>query len=90
MVAVAAAVTSVVLTVKVAVVAFAATVMLAGTCAAPLLLDKLTNAPPAGAGEFSVTVPIEEMPPTTLVGFNASADTPGGVMLKLALLLDPL
>lgn len=79
-----------VVAVKVAVVAFAATVTVAGTCAAALLLDKLTNAPPAGAGEFSVTVPVEEMRPTTLVGFNARPDTPGGLIFRFALLLEPL
>jgi len=89
-VAVAVAVTLVVVTVKVAVVALAATVTVAGTCAAALLLDSVTTAPPAGAGEVNVTVPVEEIPPTTLVGFNDNAETPGAVTERLALLLAPL
>ena len=64
--------TELVVTVKVALVAFAATVTLAGTCAAAaLLLKRVTSAPPAGAGAFNLTVPAEEVPPTTEVGFSA-------------------
>jgi len=63
------AATGLVATVKVAVVALAATVTLAGTRAAPVLLpDSVTIAPPAGAGPFSVTVPVDEFPPTTELG----------------------
>lgn len=51
----------------------AATVMLAGTVAAVvLLLDKEITAPAPGAGAFSTTVPVEELPPFTAVGFSAS------------------
>jgi hypothetical protein len=66
------AATALVLTVNVALVAPAATVTLAGTWAAVLLLESATCAPPVGAGPLNVTVPIDEFPPTTLVGFNAS------------------
>lgn len=60
-----------VLTVKVAVVEYAGMVTLEGTMAAnPLLLDKNTTAPPAGAGPSSVTVPVEEPPPVTLDGLS--------------------
>jgi len=63
--------TGLVLTVNVAVVAFAATVTLAGTVAAAvLLLLNVTTAPPVGAGPFSVTVPVDEPPPVTDVGFK--------------------
>src|SRR6267154_2794811 len=64
-----------VLTVKVALVAAAGTVTLEGTVAAAvLLLESATCAPPAGAGPLNVTVPVEEFPPATLVGFSASEE----------------
>jgi hypothetical protein len=60
-----------VLTVKVAVVAPAATVTLAGTVAADvLLLLSVTTAPPVGAAALSFTVPVEEAPPVTDVGLK--------------------
>jgi hypothetical protein len=62
-----------VVTVKVALVAPAGTVTLAGTVAADvLLLVSATTAPPVGAALLSATVPVEDIPPTTVVGFNAS------------------
>jgi hypothetical protein len=68
--------TGLVVAVKVAVVAFAGTVTLTGTCAAGvLLLDNLTTAPPAGAARLKVTVPVEEVPPTTGVGLIDTAFT---------------
>jgi hypothetical protein len=76
--------------VKVAVVAFAATVTLTGTGAAELLLDKVTTAPPAGAAELSVTVPVDALPPTTLVGFSETLDTVRGVTVRVAVRLLPL
>src|SRR3989440_13052947 len=79
MVTVVDAVTPLVLTVNVALVAPAATVTLEGTVAAAvLLLESATCAPPAGAGPLSVTVPVEELPPATLVGFSASEARQGG------------
>jgi hypothetical protein len=77
-------------TVNVAVVAFAATVTFAGTCAATLLLVSDTTAPPAAAGELKVTVPVEEIPPTTEVGFRETEETPAGVTDNPAVWLDPL
>src|SRR5882724_86275 len=70
------AVTALVLTVKVVLVAPAGTIALEGTLAAPvLLLESATCAPPAGAGPLSVTVPVEDcIPPTTLVGFSESEE----------------
>lgn len=49
-----------VLTVKLALVAPAGTVTLDGTVAAPLLLERKTCAPPAGAGPVRVTVAVED------------------------------
>ena len=66
------AATALVLTVKVALVAPAGTAKLEGTLAAPLLLESATCAPPAGAAPLNVTVPVEEFPPVTLVGFSES------------------
>src|SRR5262249_6275190 len=60
--------------VKVALVAPAATVTLAGTVATALELLRLTTAPPAGAPEVSVTVPCDELPPTTELGARLTAD----------------
>jgi hypothetical protein len=78
--------TAVVVTVKVAVVALAATVTLAGTVAAGLLLLSATTMPPVGAGPLSVTVPVDGLPPTTLLGFTATEDkvTGAGVTVSVA------
>ena len=67
-----------VLTVKDALVAPAGTVTLEGTLAAPLLLESVTIAPPAGAGPLNVTVPVEGVPPMTLAGFSVSDERVGG------------
>jgi hypothetical protein len=82
--------TGFVVTVNVAVVVFAATVTLAGTCAAEvLLLDKVTTAPLAGAGPLSVIVPVEEVPPITVFGLNVTVLTTGAVTVNDAVLVVP-
>ncbi|PYU81190.1 MAG: hypothetical protein DMG50_17055 [Acidobacteria bacterium] len=79
MVTVVDAATPLVLTVNVALVAPAATVTLEGTVtAAVLLLESATCAPPVGAAPLNVTVPVEELPPVTLVGFSPSEARVGG------------
>src|SRR5260370_959854 len=73
------AVTVLVLTVNVALLAPAGTVTVAGTVAAAvLLLVRLTTAPPLGAGPLSVTVPVEGFPPVTLTGFSVTEDRATG------------
>src|SRR2546422_10183777 len=60
---------------KVALVAPATTVTLAGTVAAAVLaLLRPTTAPPAGAPAVNVTVPCDELPPTTEVGVTLTED----------------
>src|SRR5438132_14009143 len=80
------AVTALVVTVNVTLVAPTGTVTLAGTVAAELLLDSATCAPPAGAGPSSVTVPVELLPPVTVVGFTPSEERRTGVgcMVRVA------
>jgi hypothetical protein len=85
--------TLIVVTVNVVVVAFAATVTLAGTVAAPvLLLDSVTTAPPAGADPFSVTVPVGFVePPCTVFALKPRDVTPvaAGTTVRIALWLPP-
>ena len=87
--------TVLVLTANVALVPPAATVTFGGTLAAPLLLESATCAPPVGAGPLNVTVPVEEFPPATLVGFSESEERVGGgggaaVTVSEAVLVAPL
>ena len=69
------AVTALVVNVNVALVAPAATVMLAGTVAADALLERETTAPPLGAAPLSVTVPVDGDPPLTVAGLSATEDS---------------
>src|SRR5262245_38270574 len=58
-------------TVKVALVAPAATVTLAGSVGTAVVgLDSVTTRPPAGAALVSVAVPVEALPPVTEVGLR--------------------
>ena len=82
--------TGLVVTANVALVAPAATVTLAGTLATEmLLLDNDTNAPPAGAGPLSVTVPVEGLPPTTLDGVTPSEVSTGRMSKLIAFEVPP-
>jgi hypothetical protein len=89
MVAVAAELTALVVTVKLAVFDPDATVTLAGTVAAALLLDRLTTNPPVGALFRIVTVPVEVLPPTTDVGRSVTPVTGGGLIVSVVV-CDPL
>ena len=54
---------------------------------AELSLDRLTTAPPVGAGPLNISVPIDDVPPVTPVGFKFSDETvtTGGLTVSAAL-----
>jgi hypothetical protein len=83
--------TGVVVTVNEEVVLPAATVTVLGTVAELMLLESDTVAPPEGAGPSRVTVPCDDEPPVTLMGFNVTVVTANeGVMFRTTLAtLDP-
>ena len=88
------AVTVLVVTVKLALVAPAGTVTLAGTVTALELSESATTAPPLGAAEAKVTVPVEELPPVTVVGLSARDDRVApvdavGLSVSVALCVTP-
>lgn len=60
-----------------------ATVTLVGVCALVTLDDRVTAKPPLGASELRVTVPVEEVPPTTVVGASVTLLSVGGVMVSV-------
>jgi hypothetical protein len=83
-------VTGLVVTVKVAVVAPPATVTVAGSVAAAvLLLDRVTTAPAAAAGPFKVTVPVDVVPPITEAGFKVTEVSVAAVIVRVAVLAIP-
>jgi hypothetical protein len=85
MVAEVLAATGAVVILNVAVVAFGAIVTLTGTLAAAvLLLPSVTTAPPPGAGPFSFTVPVDELPPWTDVGLNVTEVRVAAVTVTVA------
>ena len=76
--------------VKVALVAPAATVTLAGTwAAAMLLLVRVTRAPPEGATAAKVTVPVDEVPPMTEPGLSVTEVSAPAVTVKVAVFVAP-
>ena len=92
MVTKALAATAEVVIVKVAVLAPAATVTLAGNCAAAvLLLVRVTTAPLDGAGPVKVTVPVpvEEVPPITEVGLSVTEVSVAALTVKVAVFVAP-
>jgi len=77
--------TTLVVALKVAEVTPAGTVSVEGTVATDvLLLARMTTAPPVGAGLFRLTVPVDVVPPTTLIGFSTREETANGTMVKVA------
>ena len=76
--------TAVVGTVNVALVAPAATVTVAGVWADELLSERVTITPPVGAGPVNVTVPVNELPPTTVVGLRVKVFSAGGFTVTVA------
>jgi hypothetical protein len=70
-------------TLKVAVLAPAETVTVAGTVAAAVFEEvSATTVPPAGAGPLRVTVPVEGVPLTTLVGLTETIEGRPGATVK--------
>jgi hypothetical protein len=82
--------TRVVVTVKVAELAPASTVTVAGTVAeAGSLLLRETTIPPSGAGPLRVTVPVAVLPPVTEFGSSVKPVSDGGLTVTEALALVP-
>lgn len=72
-----------VVTVKIAVVAFAGTVTDAGTLTSGFALINVTTMPPAGAGVCKVTIPGVERPPVTLDGVNVTVRITGDAITSV-------
>jgi hypothetical protein len=49
---------------------------------AVLLLASVTTAPPVGAAPFSVTVPVDPVPPITSVGFTETDEIVGAITVS--------
>ena len=83
-VAVTGADTDAVVIVKTADVDPGETVTAVGAFALVLLEERLTVAPPEGAGPLSVTVPVESAPPTTELGDTLRPESTAGVIVRIA------
>jgi hypothetical protein len=68
----------------------ALTVTVAGRVVAPLLSERATTIPPAGAGAERVTIPVELVPPVTVVGLSESPlSATGGVTVRVVETVTP-
>jgi len=74
----------IVVTVKVAEVLPAGMETVAGTVAAAVLLDVNVTVVATVVAPARVTVPVELVPPRTLVGFNVTLETPAGLTVSVA------
>ncbi len=74
--------------VKVALMAPAPTVTDETTEALGLLEPSPTVIPSGPAAPFSVTVPVTELPPITVVGFSVSPLTAAGLMVSVAVFVE--
>jgi hypothetical protein len=81
--------TATVVAVNEAVVAPAATVTEAGTVTAALPEVSVTLWPPVGAAVLRVTVPVDEVPPSTEVGLNVTVVARIGLTVRVADWLEP-
>jgi hypothetical protein len=84
-----AALTGVVVTVKVAVFCPARTVTVAGVAAAAFVVVIATTAPPVGAVPFKVTVAVEDTPPKTVAGLMLNDRSAAGVTVRFAFRVMP-
>ena len=75
---------------NVALVSFPGTVTVAGTVAAAVLLLVSATSAPVGAGALRVTVPVDEPPPPTDVGFRPTELATGGVTVKTLVCIELL
>lgn len=82
--------TAVVVALKVAAKFPAVTVTEAGTVTAALPELSITTVPPVGAAVPIVAVPVEEVPPITVVGFNVSVTVIVASIVRVAVELAPL
>ena len=65
-------------------------VALAGTWAAvEFVLVREMTAPPGGAAPFNVSVPVEDDPPTTVLGFRVSDESDATVTVRVLLRVVP-
>jgi len=76
--------TTEVVIVKVAEVAPAGTVTVAGNEAAVPVIERFTTEPPVGAGDRSVTVPVTEFPPTTVLADRCRLSRIAGFIVIVA------